>query len=55
MRDRMAHAIRQAMLAREKAALPTNDQTKAEWLRLADLWEELAREYRKFEKLREPP
>lgn len=51
MQDRIRAAQRQALEAREKALLSGDTRLKAEWLKVAQIWESLIREYREFELL----
>ena len=48
--ERAQEYLRQATRAREKALLADSTQ-KSEWLRIAELWEMLAREYSALRKM----
>jgi hypothetical protein len=52
MEDHIEHAARQASEAKDKAAASADSNARAEWLKLAHLWEELIREYGELEKFR---
>lgn len=48
MQDRVQGILRQAVEAREKALLTGDNRLKGEWLKVAQMWESLAAEYKEF-------
>ena len=54
MRDRIANANHHASVARDNALQSSDRGVADEWLRVARMWEELAHEYREFEKEKGP-
>jgi hypothetical protein len=53
MDEKLAHAIRQAVDARRRADACTDSNTRNEWLRVAGMWDELARNYEEFQNVRD--
>lgn len=55
MQNRFQDASRQAVDAREKALMAGDSRLKAEWLKVAEMWDAVAAEYREIERVRERP
>lgn len=53
MTDRITAARQESARAREKAQACTETRVKDEWLKVAQLWDQLAIEYRQFEQFKE--
>ena len=51
MQEQIEHATRQALTAREQAAASPDPDIKAQWMKLARMWDDLIREYREFQRL----
>lgn len=50
MQNRIQEALRQAVEAREKALMAGDGRLKAEWLKVAEMWEAVASAYREHER-----
>ena len=55
MRERIDHAVRQASKAREQAEASSDSAIKAQWMKLARMWDDLIREYGEFQGLQDEP
>ncbi|HEY3777415.1 MAG TPA: hypothetical protein VGL35_05110 [Rhizomicrobium sp.] len=53
MQNRIQHALRQAVEAREKALLTGDNRLKTEWLKVAQMWDAVAAEYRELDAARD--
>ena len=53
MTDRIAAARQESAKAREKAQACSETRLKDEWLKVAELWDQLVSEYRQFEQFRD--
>lgn len=53
MQDRIDHAARQAIAARERAGTCADASLREHWLYVAEAWEKLANSRDEFRKLRE--
>lgn len=49
MQNRVEEALRQAVEAREKALMAGDSRLKAEWLKVAEMWETVAAAHREIE------
>ncbi|MGH6888862.1 MAG: hypothetical protein ACREHF_06665 [Rhizomicrobium sp.] len=52
MQNRVQEALRQALEAREKAFLAGDSRLKVDWLKVAEMWDAIAAEYRAIEACR---
>jgi hypothetical protein len=50
MEDRLEESLRQADLARQRAA-SAEGEFRCQWLRVAEMWELLAKEYRRVRRI----
>jgi hypothetical protein len=53
MHDNIAHAVRQALEARQRAQACIDTNTRDEWLRVAAMWDGLVDGYKELEMARD--
>ena len=53
MQQKIEHAIRQALEARQQAELCMDNRVRGEWFKIAETWERIAREAEEIQRAQE--